>query len=483
MTQSLNILLQGLETTSSIPNLDIAHLCFDSREAKKGSLFFALKGTTTDGHNYLNQVAASGCEVALVEEVQEGVNLTQIQVKDTHLALSYCAETFYNKPSSKLTLVGITGTNGKTTTTTLLFDLFKGLGYDCGLISTVVNKINDEAIPSTHTTPNPIALAELMSRMVEAGCTHAFMEVSSHAIHQKRIAALDFDVAIFSNISHDHLDYHKTFQEYIQAKKAFFDQLKPEAAALTNIDDKNGMVMLQNTKAKKYTYALKSPADFKTKILENQISGLVLHLENTEVWTRLIGKFNAYNLLAVYAVSQILGEDKLEVMTAISNLQSVDGRFQQFKSDSGISCIVDYAHTPDALENVLDTIQNFTGDNHIITVVGCGGDRDKTKRPEMAKIAAKMSNQVILTSDNPRTENPESILDDMEAGLDPVMAAKSLRISDRDQAIKTAAMLSQPNSIVLIAGKGHEKYQDIQGTKHPFDDFAKAKEHFIKLKK
>jgi UDP-N-acetylmuramoyl-L-alanyl-D-glutamate--2,6-diaminopimelate ligase len=259
--------------------------------------------------------------------------------------------------------------------------------------------------------------------------------------------------------------------------------LKPEAAALTNIDDKNGMVMLQNTKAKKYTYALKSPADFKTKILENQISGLVLHLENTEVWTRLIGKFNAYNLLALYSVSQILGEDKLEVLTAISNLQSVDGRFQQFKSDSGISCIVDYAHTPDALENVLDTIQNFTGDNHIITVIGCGGDRDKTKRPEMAKIAAKMSNQVILTSDNPRTENPESILDDMEAGLDPVMAAKSLRISDRDQAIKTAAMLSQPNSIVLIAGKGHEKYQDIQGTKHPFDDFAKAKEHFIKLKK
>lgn len=483
MTKSLDILLQGLETASSIPTLAIEHLCFDSRQAKKGSLFFALKGTTTDGHAYLQQVADLGCEVALVEEVQEGVNMTQIVVNDTHLALSYCAETFYNNPSSKLTLVGITGTNGKTTTTTLLFNLYRGLGYDCGLISTVVNKINDEAIPSTHTTPNPIALAELMNQMVEAGCSHAFMEVSSHAIHQKRIAALDFDVAIFSNITHDHLDYHKTFQEYIHVKKAFFDHLKPEAAALTNIDDKNGLVMLQNTKAKKYTYALKSPADFKTKILENQISGLVLHLDNTEVWTRLIGKFNAYNLLAVYAVSQILGEDKLEVLTAISNLQSVDGRFQQFKSDSGISCIVDYAHTPDALENVLDTIQHFSGDNHIITVVGCGGDRDKTKRPEMAKIAARMSNQVILTSDNPRTENPETILDEMEAGLDPVLAAKSIRISDRNQAIKTAALLAQPNSIVLIAGKGHEKYQDIQGIKHPFDDFAKAQEHFIKLKK
>jgi UDP-N-acetylmuramoyl-L-alanyl-D-glutamate--2,6-diaminopimelate ligase len=355
------------------------------------------------------------------------------------------------------------------------------LGYSCGLLSTVVNKINQTEIPSTHTTPDPISLSNLLAQMVEEGCSHVFMEVSSHAIHQKRIAGLTFHIAAFTNITHDHLDYHSTFAEYRDVKKLFFDLLPKTAYALVNIDDKNGRVMVQNTKANIQTYALKTPADFKTKVLENLISGLVLQMNGTEVWTQLIGNFNAYNLTAVYGVSQILNEQPLEVLRIISELKSVDGRFQQFKSSNGVTCIIDYAHTPDALENVLSTIKSFHDVKEIITVIGCGGDRDKTKRPEMAKIAAKFSNQTILTSDNPRTENPSAILEDMEAGLDTEQAAKTLVIENRKSAIKTAIKLSKAGTALLIAGKGHEKYQEISGVKHPFDDYAVAYELFKQI--
>lgn len=463
----------------------ISELVFDSRKAQKGNAFFAIKGSAADGHTFIPKVIEAGCLVIISEEkVSVPEHVTLIVTDNTSKALALAATAFYDNPSEKLKLIGVTGTNGKTTTTTLLFNLYSKLGFHCGLLSTVVNKIGDQNIPSTHTTPDPVSLNALLAQMVEDGCSHCFMEVSSHAIHQHRTTGLSFTGGVFTNITHDHLDYHKTFAEYIKVKKTFFDNLGKDAFALTNVDDKNGMVMLQNTKATKHTYALKSPAEFKAKVMENQFSGLVLNINGTELWTRLIGDFNAYNLLAVYGVSQLLGEDSTEVMTVISNLESVEGRFEYFQSETGITAIVDYAHTPDALENVLKTIANIRTKNETVyTVVGCGGDRDKAKRPTMAAIACERSDKVILTSDNPRSEDPNVILEEMMAGVSGVHFKKTLSIVDRAQAIKTAVSMAEKGDIILIAGKGHEKYQEIKGVKHDFDDMQITIDLFKKLEK
>lgn len=487
MRRILKDILTGIELLQVKGSLEIEinALVFDSRKVQPGNVFFAIRGFAVDGHNFIPQVIENGCNIIVSEEsfeAKEGTTL--LVVNSTSQALGQMASNFYDRPSEKLKLVGVTGTNGKTTTTTLLFNLFKGLGYHCGLLSTVVNKIGDRDVPSTHTTPDPVSLNALLAEMVNDGCSHCFMEVSSHAVHQHRVEGLYFTGGVFTNITHDHLDYHKTFSEYIRVKKAFFDGLPSGAFALTNVDDKNGSVMLQNTPASKHSFALKSPADFKAKVLENQFSGLVLSIQGTELWTRLIGDFNAYNLLAVYAVSQLLGEDSAEVMTELSKLESVEGRFQYFKSDTDITAIVDYAHTPDALENVLKTIKNIRTKNEtVFTVVGCGGDRDKTKRPKMAEIACEMSDKVILTSDNPRTEDPNSILEEMMAGVPGQHFKKVLSILDREQAIKTAISMAEPGDILLVAGKGHEKYQEINGVKHDFDDLKTTIELFKKLEK
>lgn len=470
-----------LEEIVGSTNLAISSVTFDSRQVKKDSLFIATVGVTVDGHNYIDKAIEMGAAAIVCEELPVNIfeNITYIKVLNSSEALGYIACNFFDNPSEKLKLVGITGTNGKTTTVTLLFNLFRGLGYNVGLLSTVENKINNTVIPSTHTTPDALTLNELLSKMVEQGCQYVFMEVSSHAIVQHRITGLYFTGAAFSNITHDHLDYHKTFDEYIKAKKTFFDNLSSDAFALTNKDDRNGLIMLQNTKAKKYTYALKSIADFKCKIIENHLNGLLLNIDNQEVWIKLIGSFNAYNALVVYTISQLLKQDKVQVLTTLSNLNSVEGRFQYIKSKTGIIAIVDYAHTPDALKNVLETIKDIrTGNEQVITIVGCGGDRDAAKRPIMAKIACEFSNKIILTSDNPRSENPEEILNQMQQGLSPVETKNTLRISDRREAIKTAFALAKENDILLIAGKGHEKYQEINGVKHPFDDFEIIKELF-----
>lgn len=470
-----------LEEIIGSTNVAISSVTFDSRKVKKDSLFIATRGTASDGHHYIELAIESGAVAIVCEDLPETLkeNVTYVKVLDSSASLGYIACNFYDNPSEKLKLVGITGTNGKTTTVTLLFNLFRGLGYNVGLLSTVENKINTTVIPSTHTTPDALALNELLSKMVEAGCQYAFMEVSSHAIVQHRITGLKFTGAAFSNITHDHLDYHKTFEEYIRAKKLFFDNLQDDAFALTNKDDRNGMVMLQNTKAKKYSYGLKSIADFKCRVVENHLNGLLLSIDNQEVWVKLIGSFNAYNVLVVYAVSQLLKQDRVQVLTTLSNLNSVEGRFQYIKSKNGIVAIVDYAHTPDALKNVLETIKDIrTGNEQVITLAGCGGDRDAAKRPIMAQIACEYSNKVILTSDNPRSENPEDILNQMQAGINPVDAKKTLRISDRKEAIRTAVAFAKEGDIILIAGKGHEKYQEINGVKHPFDDFEIVKEIF-----
>ena len=461
------------------------HLTFDSHDAKESSVFFAIVGTVSNGHDYISQVIEAGCKTIVVSEAVETTNgVTIIRVEDTNEALAIVAHNFYGEPSKALKLIGITGTNGKTTIATLLYQLFSNLEFQTGLISTVVNKICDREIQSTHTTPDPIQLNALLREMVDEGCSHCFMEVSSHAIHQSRIKGLHFSGGVFTNITHDHLDYHKTFKEYIHVKKAFFDQLPNSAFALTNNDDKNGMVMLQNTAARKLTYAMRSMADYKVKVLENQFSGLVLSFNHTEIWTKLIGDFNAYNLLAVYAVAQELGLEETETLTIVSQLESVDGRFQFMQSSSGITAIVDYAHTPDALYNVLNTIEKIrTRNETVFTIVGCGGDRDKTKRPEMAAIACDLSDKVILTSDNPRSEDPNTIIDDMMEGVDGVSFKKTLSIVDREQAIKTAVTMAEKNDIILIAGKGHEKYQDIKGVKHDFDDLETITELFKKLNK
>lgn len=485
--QALKDILYGVNIISVNGDMSttVNHLTFDSRAVTPDSVFFAIEGIASDGHDYIQQVISAGCKSIIVsKEINaiEGCNI--IQVENTKKALALSASNFYGEPSKELKLIGITGTNGKTTIATLLFNLYTEMGFQTGLISTVVNKICDRDIPSTHTTPDPISLNALLREMVEEGCSHCFMEVSSHAIHQDRIGGLHFSGGAFTNITHDHLDYHKTFKEYINVKKAFFDHLPKSAFALTNIDDKNGDVMLQNTAAKKRSYALKSMSDYHAKVLENEFSGLVLNINNKELWTKLIGDFNAYNLLAVFGISQELGEDETEVLTVLSQLESVAGRFQYIRSNSGITAIVDYAHTPDALENVLKTIENIRTKNEtVFTVIGCGGDRDKTKRPEMAKIACDNSDKVILTSDNPRSEVPEAIIEDMMAGVDAVNFKKTLSIVDRAQAIKTAISMAEPEDIILVAGKGHETYQEIKGVKHDFDDMATLLELFNKFNK
>ena len=485
--KTVNELAKATKVTQWIGPADvqISALVSDSRKAVAGTLFVAVKGTQVDAHDFIPQVIEKGCKVIVAERVVDvPANVTLLIVPNTALALGELAHAFYDYPSQSLQLVGITGTNGKTTTTTLLHDLYTGLGYKVGLLSTVVNLIGKEVIPSTHTTPDQIALNALLADMVAQGCSHCFMEVSSHAISQHRIAGLVFKGGAFTNITHDHLDYHGTFKEYIAAKKTFFDEMNTDAFALVNADDKNGMVMVQNTKAKVSTFALKTHADFKVKVLENSFSGLLMTVNGIELWTRLIGDFNAYNIATVYGISQLLGSDSTEVLTVLSRLEAVDGRFQFTKSETDITAIVDYAHTPDALENVLKTIENIrTRNEQVITVVGCGGDRDALKRPEMARIACEMSDKVILTSDNPRTEDPAEILKQMEAGVGAHQTMKVLSILDRDQAIKTAVSLAQAKDIILIAGKGHEKYQDIKGVKHPFDDFDVVKNYFTKLKK
>ncbi|HRD37949.1 MAG TPA: UDP-N-acetylmuramoyl-L-alanyl-D-glutamate--2,6-diaminopimelate ligase [Bacteroidia bacterium] len=468
-----------LEEVIGSTHMAISSVTFDSRKVKKDTLFVATRGTATDGHAYIDKAIEAGAVAIVCEDLPETrkENVTYIKVTDSTHALGFIACNYFDNPSAKLKLVGVTGTNGKTTTVTLLFNLFRTLGYNVGLLSTVQNKINNTVIPSTHTTPDALSLNELLSVMVEQGCDYAFMEVSSHAVVQNRIAGVQFTGAIFTNITHDHLDYHKTFDEYIKAKKRFFDNLPEEAFAITNKDDKNGMVMLQNTKAHKYSYSIKNVADYKCKIIENHLNGLLLNINNHEVWVKLIGTFNAYNVLAVFAAAHLLKQDVINILTTLSNLNSVEGRFQYVKSETGIIGIVDYAHTPDALKNVLETIKDIrSGNENVITLVGCGGDRDAAKRPVMANIACQYSNKVILTSDNPRSEDPEEILNQMQAGVDASDFKKTLRISDRREAIKTACTLAQKGDIILIAGKGHEKYQEIKGVKHPFDDLEILKE-------
>ena len=468
-----------IEEVIGSTHMAISSVTFDSRKVKKDTLFVATRGTATDGHNYIETAIQAGAVAIVCEDLPENKkeNVTYVKVTDSTHALGYIACNYYDNPSQKLKLIGVTGTNGKTTTVTLLFNLFRTLGYNVGLLSTVQNKINNNIIPATHTTPDALSLNELLATMVEQGCDYAFMEVSSHAVVQNRIAGVQFTGAVFTNITHDHLDYHKTFDEYIKAKKKFFDNLSEDAFAITNKDDKNGMVMLQNTKAHKYTYSLKNVADYKCKIVENHLNGLLLNINNHEVWVKLIGTFNAYNVLAVFAVAHLLKQDVINILTTLSNLNSVEGRFQYVKSQSGIVGIVDYAHTPDALKNVLETIKDIrTGNENVITLVGCGGDRDAAKRPIMANIACQYSNKVILTSDNPRSEDPEEILNQMQAGVEATDVKKTLRISDRKEAIKTACTLAKSGDIILIAGKGHEKYQEIKGVKHPFDDMEILKE-------
>jgi UDP-N-acetylmuramoyl-L-alanyl-D-glutamate--2,6-diaminopimelate ligase len=468
-----------LEQVIGSTHVAVSSVVFDSRKVKKDSLFVATKGTAVDGHTYIEKAIESGAIAIVCETLPEKKNdaVTYIKVSDSTFALGIIACNYFDNPSEKLKLVGVTGTNGKTTTVTLLFNLFRSLGYSVGLLSTVENKINNSVIPSTHTTPDALTLNELLTAMLAQGCEYVFMEVSSHAVVQNRIAGLCFIGAIFSNITHDHLDYHKTFDEYIKAKKRFFDYLPNSAFALVNRDDKNGLIMLQNTKAHKYTYGLQTIADFKCKILENQLNGLLLNVENVEVWVKLIGQFNAYNVLAVYATAILLKQNKTNVLTALSNLNSVDGRFQYVKSPKGLIGIVDYAHTPDALKNVLETIKDLrTGNEQVITIIGCGGDRDSEKRPLMAAIACEYSNKVILTSDNPRSEDPEEILNQMQNGINPIDSKKTLRITDRKEAIKAACSLTDSGDIILIAGKGHEKYQEIKGVKHPFDDLEILKD-------
>jgi UDP-N-acetylmuramoyl-L-alanyl-D-glutamate--2,6-diaminopimelate ligase len=471
----LQEVLYGVAITNLVgsTNREISILTFDSREIEKDAVFFAVRGTLSDGHNYIAQTINSGASVIICEEIPEEKTsgVTYIEVEDTGVALGIMASNFYGNPSAALSLVGITGTNGKTTIATILFKLFRNLGFSTGLLSTVQNQINEEIIPATHTTPNPLALNKLLRQMVNAGCVYGFMEVSSHAVVQHRIDGLTFVGGVFSNITHDHLDFHKTFDNYIKAKKAFFDMLPKKAFALTNADDKNGMVMLQNTRASKKTYALKQMADFQARIIENRFSGLNLEVDQVDVFFKLVGSFNAYNLLAAYGTAMLLGEDKLTVLTVLSELTGAEGRFDYVSNSQQIIGIVDYAHTPDAVQNVLSTIANIRkGTEQVITVLGCGGDRDKTKRPVMAQVACDWSDKVILTSDNPRTEDPSKILEDMEAGVSPTNRRKTLTIADRREAIKTACHLAKPGDIILIAGKGHEKYQEINGVKHHFDD-------------
>jgi UDP-N-acetylmuramoyl-L-alanyl-D-glutamate--2,6-diaminopimelate ligase len=479
----LQELLYGIAITNLIgkTNREVRELVFDSRQVREGDVFFAIRGTLSDGHDYISSTIEKGAAAIICEQVPLDfkASVTYITVADSAVALGIMAANFCENPASKLQLIGITGTNGKTTIATLLFKLFRGLGYKTGLISTVQNHINDDIIPATHTTPNPIVLNKLLKDMVDAGCSYCFMEVSSHAIVQHRIAGLSFSGGVFSNITHDHLDFHLTFDNYLKAKKGFFDSLPKSAFALTNADDRNGMVMLQNTRASKKTYALKQLADFKAKIIENSFRGLHLDVNGADVFFKLVGSFNAYNLLAAYGTAMLLKQDQLDVLTILSNLDGAEGRFDYILSPQKIIGIVDYAHTPDAVQNVLSTIQNIRkGNEQVITVIGCGGDRDKSKRPVMAQVACDWSDKVILTSDNPRTEDPQAIVNDMEAGVSPTNRRKTLVILDRKEAIKTACHLANPGDIILLAGKGHEKYQEINGVRNHFDDKEILTEQF-----
>ncbi len=454
-------------------NCVIKKLCFDSREIADATLFFAIKGTTVDGHNFINNVIEKGAVAVVCEVLPDEINanVTYVKVDDSTAAMGLMAAVFYNHPSKKLKLVAVTGTNGKTTVATLLHNLFRSFGHHVGLLSTVQNQIDETIIPSTHTTPDSIKINELLNLMLEQGCEYCFMEASSHAIHQNRIKGLHFAGLLFTNITHDHLDYHLTFDSYIKAKKKMFDETNDDAFALVNKDDRNGMVMVQNTKATRYTYSLKSMADFKAKIIESDFNGMLLNINEIEAWFRLVGNFNAYNLLAVYGAAFLLGKDKQDIITHLSNINAVKGRFEYYRSNSGVIGIVDYAHTPDALKNVLSTINELrTKNEELISVVGCGGNRDAAKRPVMADVASELSTKVIFTSDNPRNEEPDAILDDMQKGVKPLHYKKTLRISDRKEAIKTAVSIAKKGDIILIAGKGHENYQEIKGVKHHFDD-------------
>jgi len=451
-------------------------IVFDSRKVQVDSLFVAQKGLVFDGHLFIQKAIELGASVIVCEELPKDLvdEVTYVEVEDSNSALAIIASNFYNNPSSKLKLIGITGTNGKTTIATLLYNLFQKSGYKVGLLSTVKILVDTKQYDATHTTPNSVFINKYLNEMVEMGVEYCFMEVSSHGIHQKRTEGLHFSGGVFSNLTHDHLDYHKTFKEYRDVKKMFFDALPKTAFALVNMDDKNGAIMLQNTQAKKISYALKTMADFKAKILENQFSGLLLAVNGNEVWTKLIGSFNAYNLLAVYGVANLLGLESTESLTLISELESVSGRFEYTISKGGITAIIDYAHTPDALKNVLETINNIrTGNEQVITVVGCGGDRDKAKRPVMGRIASQLSSQVIFTSDNPRSENPQTIIEEIEAGVAPQNFNKTISVLDREQAIKTATKFAKKGDIILIAGKGHETYQEIKGIRSHFDDYEK----------
>ncbi len=473
--------MQLIELLNRIPVLEshgdthreVSALVFDSRKVSENSLYIAVKGTVADGHSFIASAIEKGATTIICEDLPENLdqNLTYIQVKDSSKALGHLASNFYGNPSEKLKLIGVTGTNGKTSVSTLLFDVFKNLGHHSALLSTVEIRIGDEKIPATHTTPDVITINQILAKAVEEGCEFAFMEVSSHGISQNRIEGLHFKIAGFTNLTHDHLDYHKTFDEYLKTKKRFFDELNDEAIAITNVDDKNGNVMLQNTKAKKRSYALKTMADYHGKLLEVDFNGMLLNFNGKEFWTTLTGKFNVYNLLLVFGIASELGFEQDEILQAISTLKRVNGRFETFKSDGGIFFVVDYAHTPDALENVLDSINEIrTKNERLITVFGCGGDRDHSKRPEMGNIATKKSTLAILTSDNPRTEDPNAIIKEIEAGVEPQNFSKYTSIPDRREAIKMAIKFAEPKDIIVLAGKGHETYQEINGVKHHFDD-------------
>lgn len=467
-------------------SVKVSAIDFDSRKISKNDVFVAIKGSVADGHKFIDVAINNGAVAIICEELptnlQDGI--TYIQVESASQALAFMASNYYENPSENLKLVGVTGTNGKTTVATLLYQLFKKAGYKVGLLSTVKIMVDDKEYKATHTTPDSLTINKFLSLMNDEGVEFCFMEVSSHGIHQNRTEGLKFEGGIFTNLSHDHLDYHDTFAEYRDVKKSFFDNLPKDAFALVNIDDKNGLVMLQNTKARKITYALKTYADYKAQILENQLGGLLLKVNESEVWTRLIGNFNAYNILAIYATAELLGLEKVENLRLISELESVSGRFQYLISDEKITAIVDYAHTPDALQNVLETINSIrTKNEELITVVGCGGDRDKTKRPKMGHIASTLSTKVIFTSDNPRSEVPETIIEEIEKGVEPQNFKKIVSIVDRRQAIKTACQLAQPNDIILIAGKGHETYQEIKGERFDFDDYKIVKEFLKQLQK
>jgi len=476
----------AIESLRGSTDISINKMDFDSRKIEANDVFIAIRGTISNGHDYINIAIQQGATVIVCDTLPEAIEkgITYVQVKDTNSALAFMAANFFGNPSQKLKLIGITGTNGKTTIASLLFQLFQKAGYKVGLLSTVKIVVGTTEYKATHTTPDSITINYYLKEMVDAGVEYCFMEVSSHGVHQKRTEALHFVGGIFTNLSHDHLDYHPTFAEYRDVKKSFFDSLPKSAFVLTNIDDKNGQVMLQNTAAKKVTYALKTYADYKAQIVENQLSGLLLKVNGNEVWVKLIGTFNAYNLLAIYGTAVELGMESLEVLRIMSDLESVSGRFQFIVSTTNITAIVDYAHTPDALDNVLKTINDIrTKNEQLITVVGCGGNRDKTKRPVMAGIATDLSDIAILTSDNPRDENPDEIINEMEQGVAPQNYKKSLTITDRKQAIKTACQLAQPNDIILIAGKGHETYQEVKGVRQHFDDMETVKEILEQLNK